>query len=258
MCRHLAYLGAPCSPAGPVFESEHALLVQSYAPKDMRQGGTVNADGFGLGWFPGEGAPLSYRRPGPLWTDGTLRGLAGTVRSGSFVAAVRSGTPGMPVTEAACAPFADERWLFSHNGVVRGWPDSVAGLAEKLPITSVLTMEAATDSALLWTLLAERLRAGADPVAAVTALVGEVERAAPGSRLNLLLAGADVVVGTAWTHALSVREDGRGVLIASEPVDRNPGWRPVPEGHAVVARRERPGGTPRTALIPIQTDRRPG
>ncbi|ASR36453.1 ergothioneine biosynthesis protein EgtC [Prauserella marina] len=258
MCRHLAYLGAPSSPSGPVFESEHALLVQSYAPKDMREGGTVNADGFGLGWFTGDRAPVSYRRAGPLWTDGTLRGLAGTVRSGAFVAAVRSGTPGMPVTEAACAPFADDHWLFSHNGVVRGWPDSVAGLAEKLPITRVLTMEAATDSALLWTLLAERLRAGADPVASVISLVAEVERAAPGSRLNLLLAGADVVIGTAWTHALSVLEDERGVLIASEPVDGNPDWRPVPQWHAVVARRERPGAAPSTALIPISADRRLG
>ncbi|MFF5989525.1 ergothioneine biosynthesis protein EgtC [Prauserella flavalba] len=252
MCRHLAYLGEPCSPSEAVFTAPHSLLVQSYAPKDMRRGGTVNADGFGLGWFAGDGRPARYRRASPLWTDENLPRLAETVRAGTFVAAVRSGTTGMPVTEAACAPFAGERWLFSHNGVVRGWPASVAGLAEKLPVTELLRLEAPTDSALLWALLRDRLRGGADPVGVVAGLVTDVERAAPGSRLNLLLAGEDVVIGTAWTHALSVRTTGAGVLLASEPPDDDPGWRPVPDRHLVVARR----GTPHTVeVLSLDEDR---
>lgn len=238
MCRHLGYLGEPWSPSAPVFASAHSLLVQSYAPADMRGGGTVNADGFGLGWFPDGGAPpVRYRRPDPLWTDAAVPALARTVRSGSFVAAVRSGTGGMPVTEAACAPFADDDWLFSHNGVVRGWPDSVAGLAEKLSTASLLRLDAPTDSALLWALLRARLREGGDPVTAVAELVTTVAAAAESSRLNLLLAGRDLLVATAWTHALSVREGEDGVLVASEPCDDDPGWRPVPDGHAVIVRR---------------------
>ncbi|PXY22392.1 ergothioneine biosynthesis protein EgtC [Prauserella muralis] len=240
MCRHLAYLGEPVCPAEPVFTAGHSLLAQSYAPRDMRGGGTVNADGFGLGWFASDGRPVRYRRPSPLWTDESLPRLAETVRSGAFLGAVRSGTAGMPVTEAACAPFADEHWLFSHNGVVRGWPGSVAGLAEKLPVADLLRIEAPTDSALLWTLLRERLREGADPVDAVAGLVTDVERAAPGSRLNLLLVGADVLVGTAWTHALSVCAKDGGALVASEPHDAHPAWRPVPDRHLVVVRRGRP------------------
>ncbi len=52
MCRHIGYLGEPVSPAEVVFRAPHSLLVQSYAPADMRGGGSVNADGFGLGWYP--------------------------------------------------------------------------------------------------------------------------------------------------------------------------------------------------------------
>ncbi|PRX45124.1 glutamine amidotransferase [Prauserella shujinwangii] len=235
-----------------MFSAPHSLLVQSYAPADMRAGGTVNADGFGLGWFADDGEPVWYRRPAPLWTDESLPRLSATVRSGSYLGAVRSGTPGMPVTEAACAPFAGDGWLFSHNGVVRGWPDAVAGLAEKLPAADLLRLAAPTDSALLWALLRDRLRSGADPASAVAELVTTVARAAPGSRLNLLLAGPDVLVATAWTHALSWRGDADSVLIASEPPDDDPGWRPVPDGHLLVARR----GTPcRVDLAAIDSDR---
>ncbi|QWF85506.1 ergothioneine biosynthesis protein EgtC [Amycolatopsis sp. CA-230715] len=249
MCRHLAYLGAPRSPAGPVFEAPHSLLVQSYAPADMRRGGTVNADGFGLAWFDARAEPVRYRRPSPLWTDEALPALAGSVASGAFLAAVRSGTPGMPVTEAACAPFTDGRWLFSHNGVVRGWPDSMAAMAKALPVTELLRLEAPTDSALVWAMLRARLRDGAEPARAVADLVLELEAAAPGSRLNFLLTDGSVLIGTTWTHALSLRQDADGVLLASEPLDDGPGWTPVPEHHLVVATAES------ADLIPLTEDR---
>jgi glutamine amidotransferase len=129
----------------------------------------------------------------------------------------------------------DGRWLFSHNGVVAGWPTSVATLAGKLPVTELLTLEAPTDAALLWALLRDRLRAGEDPLVAVTDLVATVERAAPGSRLNLMLTDGKVLVATAWTHSLSVRATGDAVVVASEPSGTEPGWTPVPERHAVRA-----------------------
>ncbi|SFQ58150.1 glutamine amidotransferase [Amycolatopsis arida] len=249
MCRHLVYLGAPDSPAELLLRAPHSLLRQSHAPHDMRCGGTVNVDGFGLGWYTSEGTPVRYRRTGPLWADESVPGLADSVRTTAFLAAVRSGTPGMPVSEATCAPFRSDRWLFSHNGVVTGWPDSVAGLAEKLPVTDLLRLEAPTDSALLWALLRDRLRGGQEPLAAVTGLVAEVARAAPGSRLNLLLTDGERAVATAWTHALSVRHTPDGVVVASEPCDGEPGWTAVPEGRALLVRRR--GGIVTVETHPI-------
>ncbi|MGC7099690.1 ergothioneine biosynthesis protein EgtC [Amycolatopsis lurida] len=236
MCRHLGYLGEPCSPAELLFEAPHSLLRQSYAPADMRGGGSVNADGFGLGWYGAAAEPLRYRRHAPLWTDEGLRPLAASLRTKAFLAAVRNGTTGMPVGEAACAPFGDGRWLFSHNGMVPGWPESVVPLAEKLPVADLLRLPAPTDSVLLWAVLSARLRDGAEPVSAVTGLVAEVEAAAPGSRLNLLLTDGELLVGTAWTHALSYVATETGTVVASEPCDDRPGWTPVPERHAVTVR----------------------
>ncbi|MFD1052224.1 ergothioneine biosynthesis protein EgtC, partial [Kibdelosporangium lantanae] len=51
MCRHLGYIGPAMPISTLVLDPEHSLLRQSWAPTDMRHGGTINADGFGVGWF---------------------------------------------------------------------------------------------------------------------------------------------------------------------------------------------------------------
>ncbi|SCF11020.1 glutamine amidotransferase [Micromonospora coriariae] len=233
MCRHLAYLGSPVTLAELLFDPPYSLVRQSWAPRDMRGGGTINADGFGIGWYPGDGDPVRYRRAQPIWSDPTIAQLAAVTRAGAVLAAVRSATVGMAVLDGAVAPFAEGRWLFSHNGVVRGWPDTVVPLAAGLPVRDLLTLDAATDSALLWALVRQRLRAGADPAEAVGQTVAEVAAAAPGSRLNLLLTDGRRAVASVAGHALSVRAGAGSVLLASEPHDDDPGWRPVPEGHLV-------------------------
>ncbi len=238
MCRHLAYLGPPIPLSRLLFEPPHALVHQSWAPKDMRGGGTINADGFGVGWYPdGATTPVRYRRACPMWTDPDLPALAAVTIAGAILAAVRSATARMPVVETATPPFTEDRWLFSHNGVVVGWPDSVAGLAERLPVTDLVTLDAPTDSALLWALVRDRLREGASPGKAVAETVVEVATAAPGSRLNVLLTDGDTVVATALGHALSMRHGAAHVLLSSEPLDDVTQWQPVPDGQLVTATR---------------------
>ena len=234
MCRHLGYLGPPIPLSTVLFDAPHSLSRQSWAPKDMRRGGTINADGFGVAWYA-DATVVRYRRGCPLWTDADLPALAAATPAGAFVAAVRSATVGMPVTETAAAPFTDGRFLFSHNGAIVGWPDSVAELAGRLPTRDLLTLDAPTDAALLWALVRHRLRAGAEPAKAVLDTVADVSAAAPGSRLNLLLSDGATLVATTLGHALSVRTGPGAVLVSSEPLDDDPAWRPVPDGKLVVA-----------------------
>lgn len=235
MCRHLCYLGPPLPLAALLFDPPYSLVRQSWAPRDMRGGGTINADGFGVGWYADTTEPVRYRRATPLWSDTTLPALAAATSSRAVLAAVRSATVGMPVVETAAAPFTDGPWLFSHNGVVRGWPDSLVPLAGAVPVRDLLTLDAPTDAAVLWALIRYRLRAGEPPARAVAATVREVSRAAPGSRLNLLLTDGRTVVATTVGHALSVRADGGSVCVASEPLDDDPAWQPVPDNHLLVA-----------------------
>jgi gamma-glutamyl hercynylcysteine S-oxide hydrolase len=251
VCRHLAYLGPPVTLASLVLEPPHSLLRQSYVPADMRGGGTVNADGFGVGWYPGPGIDaVRYRSASPIWSDTAFAELAGVTCTGASLAAVRSATTGMPVTAGAAAPFAEDRWLFSHNGVVRGWPGSVAGLASALPVTDLLTLDAPTDAALLWALVRHGLRRGDDPAAVLAGVVTSVAAAAPGSRLNLLLTDGSTIWATAWDHALSVRTAPGTAIVASEPIDHST-WTGVPDRHLVVALPGRHRTTPLTETTGI-------
>ncbi|MCM4078673.1 ergothioneine biosynthesis protein EgtC [Paractinoplanes hotanensis] len=234
MCRHLAYVGPPIPLSRLLFEPPHSLSHQSWAPRDMRGGGTINADGFGVGWHTADG-PVRYRRAGPLWSDPDLPALARSVRSGGALAAVRSATVGMPVTPFAAAPFNEGPWFFSHNGVVAGWPASVEKAAAALPLNDLLTLDAPTDSALLWALVRDQLRRGSGLFEAVAGTVASVAASAPGSRLNLLLTDGTTVVASTVGHALSVLADEHSVLVSSEPLDADPSWRPVPDGTILVA-----------------------
>ncbi|MCA1185597.1 MULTISPECIES: ergothioneine biosynthesis protein EgtC [unclassified Saccharopolyspora] len=236
MCRHLGYLGPPLPLAELLLDPPHSLLQQTWAPRDMRGGGTVNVDGFGAGWYEDGGEPARHRRAVPMWTDRSFAELARRQRSGAVLAAVRSATVGMPVSEAACAPFTDGRWLFSHNGVVAGWPESLAKAAADLDVVDLMTLEAPTDSAVLWALLRHRLHRGEDPARAVRAVVGQVVRTRPESRLNLLITDGSALVASTWGHALSVRRNADSVLLSSEPFGDDARWEPVPDRHLVVAR----------------------
>lgn len=245
MCRHLAYLGPPVAVGELLARGEHSLLSQGWAPRDMRGGGTVNADGYGAAWWV-DGVPVRYRTARPVWNDEAGAAVLGSARSGAVLAAVRSATVGMPVVHTANAPFTDGHWAFSHNGTVRGWPGSMGRLAAELPLTDVLTLDAPTDSALLWAAARARLDDD-DPADVLADLVRSVGASAPESRLNLLLTDGEQVVATTWYHSLSVLVTDDAVLVASEPHDDDPAWRSVPDHSVVTAR---PGQVTVTPLDP--------
>ncbi|OIJ63192.1 ergothioneine biosynthesis protein EgtC [Streptomyces mangrovisoli] len=238
MCRHLAYLGPPLPLGRLLVEPPHALYRQSWAPRRQRHG-TVNADGFGVGWYAdGDPVPARYRRAGPIWADLSFADLARVVRSGAVLAAVRDATLAGADAEAAAAPFAADRLLFSHNGAVAGWPGSLASLVSTLPARDLLSLEARSDSALIWALVVNRLRGGDDLGQALADTVLEVAEAAPGSRLNLLLTDGDTIAATAWGDTLfHLAEPGHGTVVASEPYDDDPRWQEVPDRTLLVASR---------------------
>ncbi|MEV0170415.1 ergothioneine biosynthesis protein EgtC [Streptomyces sp. NPDC050803] len=238
MCRHIAFLG-PEEPLGRhLVEPPHGLYRQSWAPRRQRYG-TVNADGFGVGWYaPGDPVPARYRRAGPIWADLSFADLARVVRTTALLAAVRDATLPGADAEAAAAPFASGPWLFSHNGAVAGWPGSLAPLAQALPAADLLSLEARNDSALVWALVLARLRTGDEEGQALADTVTDVAAAAPGSRLNLLLTNGDTITATAWGDTLFyLSTPGRGTVVASEPYDDDPHWQEVPDRTLLAASR---------------------
>jgi glutamine amidotransferase len=225
VCRHAAWLGAPRPLTALIQEPAHGLLTQSYAPRRQRHG-TVNADGFGMGWYDATRAePIRYRRSIPIWADANLPALAEIARSACLLAAVRCATTGMPVEESATAPFTDGPWLLSHNGRVER--DAVRDLADGA--------ESACDSAWLAAAAFQRLRAGLALGEALAEVVTHAGAKDPAARLNLLASDGDRLAATVWGDTLFHRPSDDGVLVASEPLDDLPGWQPVPERSLLLA-----------------------
>jgi gamma-glutamyl hercynylcysteine S-oxide hydrolase len=214
MCRHLGWLGAPASVASLILDPPEALLVQSYSPRRQKHG-TMNADGWGAGFFDGE-TPRRWRSAAPLWGDASFASVAPALSSGCVVAAVRSATVGMPIEPSASAPFTDGRWLLSHNGVVD---------RSVLPPSSAA--ESTVDSALLAALIFDR---GLDALGDTIVDVGAAD---PNARLNILAANGSRLLGTTWGDTLSILRRDDGVVLASEPYDDDPRWEDVPDRHLV-------------------------
>jgi glutamine amidotransferase len=235
MCRHLAYLGPAATLRSVIIEPARGLYRQGWAPRLQRHG-TVNADGFGVGWYcDGDPEAARYRRAEPIWADESFADVARVTRSGAMLAAVRCATAGTELGPAAVAPFRSGRWLLSHNGVIDGWPGSVEGLAATLPAGALLGLESRTDSALLWALVLHRLRQGLPPGDALAEVISVLNATGVTGRFNLLLTDGQVIAATAAGDTLYYRRPGEAVVVASEPGDDEPDWVKVPDGSLVTA-----------------------
>ena len=232
MCRHLAYVGPPRPVADILTGGTHSLSRQSWAPQDMRDGGTINVDGFGASWWV-DGARHTYRNAVPIWSDPAIDDVLAGIESTAVVGAVRSATDPDSVHRAACAPFGDDRWGFSFNGRIIDWRTAFAPLLQSVPMIEVLTMPAVIDAGALWILLRHRLAGG--PQSALASVVNDL-LTTDDPRLNLLLCDGQEIWATAVHHSLWTRATDDAVWVASEPTDVDESWAPVPDRSLIHAR----------------------
>ncbi|MEU1524641.1 ergothioneine biosynthesis protein EgtC [Nocardia rhamnosiphila] len=255
MCRHIGYVGTPV-PVGEVLtRGPHSLRTQAWAPREMRGGGTINADGFGVAWWGRDAASVTrYRNADPIWTDPAVDEVLPQLTAHAVLGSVRSATVGMPVERAACAPFLWENWAFSHNGVVPGWRSVLtavlsdldtaatrAGMTRRYETSHLLEAEALTDSAALWVLLRRLLDpeppAGLaeTPATALRLLVTGVLHHAPDARVNLLLGNGTALWATTCYHSLYALIGDEFAVLSSEPYDDDARWQQLPDRSLVCA-----------------------
>lgn len=245
MCRLLAYVGEPTRAAPLVFGGEHSLYRQSWKPKELLSG-SVNADGYGVVWYA-DGRPARIAEARPIWYDGDLEDTLAAIESTCVFAALRNGTPGIPVDRSGLLPLVFDRWSFVLNGFVPDFRTAhMRALRSSLPDDLYAELHGASDSETLFLLTVAELREGATMVDAlsstvrkVTARVGERE-----SQLNMVVTDGRSVVavrtGTvAATNSLYVAERPPfapgGAVLASEAPEADPVWRPVAaHGHVEI------------------------
>ncbi|MCW4631670.1 hypothetical protein [Marinomonas rhodophyticola] len=71
MCRWMAYQGEPVYLESLLFKQEHSLIHQSLSARKSEV--TVNADGFGLGWYDEREEHGLYHEVLPAWSDSNLK-----------------------------------------------------------------------------------------------------------------------------------------------------------------------------------------
>ncbi|WP_405182393.1 class II glutamine amidotransferase [Nocardia sp. NBC_01377] len=167
----MAYSGEPILAEDLLFKPKHSLIDQSL--HSTMGATTTNGDGFGIGWY-GEGAePALFKGTEPAWNDRNLRELAGQIRTPLFFAHVRAST-GSAVQRSNCHPFRRGRWLWMHNGALRGFHDVRRDLVTAIDPGLFPDLEGSTDSETLF-YLALTFGLTEDPIGAVARAVGFVE-----------------------------------------------------------------------------------
>ncbi|WP_433788900.1 class II glutamine amidotransferase [Actinoplanes sp. CA-252034] len=173
MCRWIAYSGSPIRLEELLYRPRYSLIDQSLHARLGVE--TTNGDGFGVGWYTGDGGgePALYRGTGPAWNDANLREIARSTVSPLFLAHIRAST-GTAVQQTNCHPFRYGEWLWVHNGSIREFHRLKRDLVLAVDPDLYPSMAGSTDSEVMFHLaLTYGLRDR--PVAAVERMAGLVE-----------------------------------------------------------------------------------
>jgi predicted glutamine amidotransferase len=237
------------------------------APTSLIQLSETQPDGVGLGTFEPDGTPWRYRKPVAANRSQTFIADAHEVSSRTFLAHIRHATAAEPTIENT-HPFEQHGRLFAHNGVLGGLDDLRSRLGEHAAL-----LEGTTDSELYFTLMTKRIEEqGGDVAAGIAQAAGEIAAEIPLYSLNMLLTTPTDVWALRYpdTNELWVLErsiaalggpdgssDGSAdgfdqrsmsgitrvfsgqlsilpaTIIASQPMDTNPLWRPLESGELV-------------------------
>ena len=115
MCRLLTYTGPPILMENLIVHAHHSLIAQSL--HSTKRSKPMNADGFGLGWYPvhEDPEPGLFTSIEPAWRNRNLRQITAKVKSHCFFAHVRDASEGMPVYKFNCHPFINGQFIWMHN-----------------------------------------------------------------------------------------------------------------------------------------------
>jgi glutamine amidotransferase len=225
------------------------------APDSLEVQSHRNADGSGIGFFDAAGRPVVDKQPEPAFSDQEFIHEARQAQSSAFVAHVRWATAGGR-TARNTHPFTMNGRIMAHNG----------GFGELSQLDSELGSYAGlvlgeTDSERYFALITKQADAhGGDLGAGIAAAASWIAARLPVSSLNTIVAAP----GELWAlrypdqHALHILErpagpelhvrsatssvhvpeltDQASVVIASERLDGEDGWRMLEPGELVHVR----------------------
>lgn len=246
MCRLFGLSAAPHRVEARfwLLEAPDSLLAQSHR----------NPDGTGLGYFDARGRPIVEKEPVAAYADRAFAREAKRVTSTTFVTHVRhASTGGLAVRNTH--PFAMAGRIMAHNGALGDLPALEAEVGDSMSLVL-----GDTDSERMFALVTRRIGDyGGDVAAGIASAARWIAGHLPVYALNLIAISPDGVWALRYpeTHGLYVLERGAGgthgtrplhatsstlrvhsehltdrpsVVLASEPLDEDPGWRLLDPG----------------------------
>jgi glutamine amidotransferase len=225
------------------------------APDSLQAQSHRNADGAGLGFFGPGGEPVLDKQPEPAFSDQEFIREARQAESSAFVAHVRLASTGGRTMENT-HPFVMDGRVMAHNG---GFGELAQLESELGPYARLVLGD--TDSERYFALITKETDAhGGDVGAGITAAASWIAERLPVSALNTIVA----TPGELWAlrypgqHALHILDRPAGpelhvrsttssvhvpdldrtasVVIASEELDGESGWRMLAPGELVHVR----------------------
>lgn len=221
------------------------------APDSLARQSRREPDGTGVGWYDAQGRPELAKQPLAAYVDPAFAREARELESTTFVAHIRYATTGA-VRAVNTHPFTQHGRLFAHNGVVHDLPRLERELGDDLSF-----VHGDTDSERVFALITrETERHEGDVGAGISSAVRWIAANLPVYALNLVMATRDDLWALRYpdVHELWVlRRDAGGpcgerhldaagaagtvrvrsehlahhpsLIVASEPMDADPGWR---------------------------------
>lgn len=229
------------------------------APDSLAQQSRRNPDGYGLATFAEDGTPTIDKRPAAAYEDEAFAREAREEESRTFAAHVRyASTGGLSLENTH--PFEQQGRVLAHNGHVGGLDLLERELGDYRSL-----VKGQTDSERVFALITKEADSnGGDAGAAIVAAVAWIARELPLYAVNLVLATATDLWALRYpdTHDLLILERERGgpggarhldaaspagtvrvrsaalayqpaVIVASEQMDEDAGWRPLEPGELV-------------------------
>jgi predicted glutamine amidotransferase len=230
------------------------------APDSLEAQARRNVDGSGIGFFDAGGAPVLDKQPEPAFMDEEFLHAARQAESSAFVAHVRWATAGGR-TVRNTHPFAMRGRTMAHNGgfgelsrldeQLGPYASLVAGDTDSERYFALITQQADAHSGDVGAGIAAAARwiAANLPVSALNTVVAEpgemwalrypgqhalhiLERPAGAGELPAATAGLRVRSATSSVHVPAL-QSVPSVVVASEPLDGESGWRMLAEGELV-------------------------
>jgi glutamine amidotransferase len=233
-----------------LLDAPDSLVVQSHE----------NPDGTGVGFFDPDSGPQVEKQPIAAFEDRQFAAEAKEIWSRTFVSHVRHATTG-GLTVANTHPFCQHDRLFAHNGVINDVPQLEQHLGEARAL-----VKGDTDSERYFALISKEIdRHGGDVRAGIDAAVGWIVENLSILSINFILvtasdlwalrypehhtlfvlersaggggSGAPVALAQASSYGTRVRSeharDRPVVIVASERMDDDRGWREVSTGSLI-------------------------